>query len=98
MEIIEFFGYTQPYIRPAPGQASFSLLQMIHENLLPDLCIAIYKAKKEKGVIKKTSPAAGESKWVDMEIVPVHAPASEEVYFLVLFKESGGNSRGRKRA
>ncbi|HTL70335.1 MAG TPA: chemotaxis protein CheB, partial [Candidatus Eisenbacteria bacterium] len=98
MEIMEFFGHTQPYIRPAPGQASLSLMQMVHENLLPDLCIAIHRAKKDRRPVKKPALPVGKSACVDLEVVPVRSPAREDLYFLILFKDGGKRRSGGKRA
>jgi two-component system CheB/CheR fusion protein len=97
MEIVEFYGQTYPYIRPAAGQASFGLLQMVREALLPDLYILIYRAKKEKSPLRVLSLSAGNSKFVDLEIIPIKAPASGELYFLILFEEPQKSPRSGKR-
>ncbi|MCZ0904500.1 ATPase, partial [Microcoleus sp. HI-ES] len=45
-EILQFRGQTNPYLKLAPGRASFSLLRMAKEGLRVELATAIQEASR----------------------------------------------------
>jgi two-component system CheB/CheR fusion protein len=88
LEILQFRGRTSPYLEPAPGAASFSLLKMAREGLLAEIRTAIHAARQKDvpvrrgGVRVKTN---GHSILVDLEVIPFTGLARDQ-YFAVLFE------------
>ena len=46
LQILHFRGDTSPYLRPAPGQATFNLSQMLREELQLGLRAAVQEARR----------------------------------------------------
>ncbi|PYN96018.1 MAG: histidine kinase [Candidatus Rokuibacteriota bacterium] len=100
-EILQFRGRTSPYLEPAPGQASFNLLKMAREGLLMDLRMAIDKARKQNGPVRREGLSIkhdGKLTELTLHVIPVTGPAQERNY-LVLFERvpssEGPKARGR---
>lgn len=97
LEILQFRGNTEPYLVPAQGKASLSLLKMAREGLLVPLQALVQAAKKElvpvreDGLRLKTRDGV---RGLSIEVVPVRGSSSSETAFLVLFEEAG-EARGR---
>ena len=53
LNILHFRGDTSAYLRPAPGEPSFSLLKMVQPSLLLELRSAIDEAKTQKVISQK---------------------------------------------
>ena len=92
MEILHFRGDTAPYLKPPAGVPSFHLSKMVREGLLLRLREAIQKAH-EKGVPVREGGVRiqqdnGPSREIQIEVVPLRSPSSEEQYFLVLFEDA----------
>jgi len=91
LEIRQFRGRTGPYLEPASGEVSLNLLKMAREGLAFDLRTAIHKAKKGEGPARKEGLQVkynGQTKNVNIEVIPIKAPGAKERYFLVLFEEA----------
>jgi two-component system CheB/CheR fusion protein len=91
MDIIIFQGNTAPFIAPSSGEASLNLLKMVREELKLELQTAIYLAKKQKAPVRREGILLrhnGETKEVNIELIPMQTPKSKETYFLVLFEEA----------
>jgi two-component system CheB/CheR fusion protein len=46
LTIVQFRGNTEPYLAPAPGEASLDLLKMVRKGLTIDLRAALHKARR----------------------------------------------------
>lgn len=91
MTILRFQGQMRSFLDPNAGGASLNLMKMAPEGLVPDLNIAITKAKKTKLDVKKTGITIlrdGKSTSVDIEVIPFQHPGTIETYFAVLFHDS----------
>ena len=89
LEIVQFRGQTGPYLEPAPGRASLNLLKMVRDGLVADLRNAIQHAKRQNTTVRKDGIALivnGRATTVNLEVVPVKAPATRARHFLVLFE------------
>lgn len=89
LDILQFRGETNAYLRPAPGEPSFNLLKMARPGLLSELRTAIYQAKRQDVPVQKApvrvkgNESLGE---VKIEVIPFKALPAQERYFLVLFE------------
>ena len=88
MEVLQFRGRTSDYLEPAPGHASFNLLKMAREGLLPDLRAAIREARGGQGPVHKESVrlwSEGKSRRIHLSVHPITGSHASERFFLVLF-------------
>src|SRR6516164_3685613 len=101
LEILQFRGDTGPYLTPAPGRASLSLLKMVREGLLVAVRGAVHKARREEAPVREESlrvKSNGGCRYVDVEVIPVKGNAAKEASFLVLFEEARRNGGGEAPA
>jgi two-component system CheB/CheR fusion protein len=90
LEILQFRGHTGPYLEPAQGEASLNLLKMAREGLLFDLRTAINNAREKETPIRKEGLRIkynGQIKNVDIEVIPITAIDSKELFFLISFED-----------
>jgi two-component system, chemotaxis family, CheB/CheR fusion protein len=90
MEVLQFRGDLNPYLRFSPGIASLNLFNMVGESLLVELRTAIYQAQQTQITVRKERLHIQEgdrSRFVNLEVIPFKA-TPEERYFLVLFAEA----------
>lgn len=82
-------GKTGPYLEPAPGTASLSLLKMAREGLAADLLEILQRVRSENVAVRKEGVRLGREGEVrvDLEVTPVDGRASEGRHFLVVFGE-----------
>jgi two-component system CheB/CheR fusion protein len=88
LEILQFRGDTGPYLAPAPGKASLSLLRMAREGLAVALRAAIGKARKQKAPVREAGlliHTHDGTREVDLEVIPLKGSSAGG--FLVLFEE-----------
>ncbi|HET6254944.1 MAG TPA: chemotaxis protein CheB [Puia sp.] len=85
LHILQFYGPTQNYFRPAMGKASFYLMKMVREELAYDVKTMINKAKKDGIAVKKNKITLAEGT-VNIEVIPLR-PKSKDPVFLILFRE-----------
>ena len=89
LNILYFRGDTSPYLKPAPGEPSFSLLKMALPSLLSELRAAIDQAKtmaiavRKEGLQLENSP-----RYLDIEVTPIRNPVSQDRSYLILFEEA----------
>jgi two-component system, chemotaxis family, CheB/CheR fusion protein len=110
-EILQFRGYTSPYLQPPPGRPNFNLLKMAKDELRLELRTAIYQAKNRELPVSKSGIQIKDNhqvRQVKIDVVPFKPPAARECYFLVLFTSlssssaisegvsKSGKSQGRK--
>lgn len=89
LEVLQFRGHTGPYLEPAPGKASFNLLNMARQGLALDLRSAIHEARRENAPVTKEKVRIrynGLHRDVNVEVVPLRSPSGER-YWLVLFRD-----------
>jgi two-component system CheB/CheR fusion protein len=93
LQIVQFRGQTGPFLEPAPGEASLSLLKMAREGLLYGLRTAMHTVRKTKAPVRKEGlqVRAGHGwKPVTIEVIPLTALGRP--HYLVLFEESASSS------
>ena len=91
MNIVQFRGEIDQYLKLPPGTATLQLFKMAKEGLLLELRSAIYKAKKVNAPVRSESlrvNQGGQFKNVTIEVVPLRQALPNESRFLVLFEES----------
>jgi len=91
MNIRSFRGETGPYLNPTPGSASLNLLKLVRQELLVDLRAAVHRALKEQLPVRKEGlccAAEEEAGRVDIVVLPIMGPKTEEPCLLVLFEEA----------
>lgn len=86
MQILQFRGQPGPYIRPASGAASLSVLKMVHPSLSPELRQAL---RPVRGAIKASSKTINldvDGSWVEvrMEVLPIHVAQALPRHALVM--------------
>jgi two-component system CheB/CheR fusion protein len=90
MDILIFRGYMAPYLLPESGQAILNVNKMVREELKLEIQTGIYRSKKENrpvNIDNVTFRTNGDTKTVNIEIMPIHARNFDETFFLVLFRE-----------
>ncbi len=89
--ILQFRGRTSPFLEPAPGTASLNLTRMAREGLGLPLRDALAEAKKENAAVERRGVRirdGGETREVDLKVVPLKPAGMNERCFLVLFEEA----------
>jgi two-component system CheB/CheR fusion protein len=90
-EILQFRGETEPYLKPAAGEASFSLMKMAREGLAAGLHSALQESRKQNRQVKRENLRLehnGRFRNIDVEVVPLKLGPGGERYFLVFFEEA----------
>jgi two-component system CheB/CheR fusion protein len=90
LQIVQFRGQTRPFLEPAPGEASLSLLKMAREGLLYGLRTALHTAKKTRNPVRKDGlQVRAGSGWrpVTIEVIPLSALG--RMHYLILFEDVG---------
>lgn len=90
LQILHFRGDTSPYLRPAPGKATFNLLRMLRDELVFEVRAAIQKVRRNGLAVRRDAIVVkhnGSSRRVNVEVRPLPGPATREKYFLILFDE-----------
>lgn len=93
--IVQFRGNTEPYLVPAQGKASLSVLKMAREGMLMPLQTLLSKAKKTSASVREDRlplKINGESREVTLEVIPLKGNSSSESGFFVLFEETSGKA------
>ncbi|MEH2278878.1 MAG: chemotaxis protein CheB [Nostoc sp.] len=91
MEVLQFRGEIDLYLKLAPGKPSVNLFQMVRSGLLVDLRATIYQAQRQKILVRKERlriEESAQSKIINLEVIPFKPGTDEELYFLVLFEEA----------
>ena len=93
MDILQIRGRTSPFIHPAPGLPSHSLLKMANLEILADLRRAIHAAKKHKIAVKKDDLSISEGRLrrtFNLRVIPTKpfppGPA-KDYYYLIQFED-----------
>lgn len=91
MEVLQFRGEIDLYLKLAPGKPSLNLFQMVRSGLLVELRATIYQAQWQKILVRKEGlriEESAQSRIVNLEVIPFNPATGEELYFLVLFEEA----------
>jgi two-component system CheB/CheR fusion protein len=104
MEILHFRGRTGPFIEPAAGVASYSLLKMAKSEFVPDLKAAIQSAREKNSPVSRGGLHFKEGRrkvTFNLKVIPIKpSSASKERYFYVLFengKEEEEEAKGLRK-
>jgi two-component system, chemotaxis family, CheB/CheR fusion protein len=101
LHIINFQGDTSPFLRPAPGEASFDILKLVRPELILETRAAIQEAKKlgtaahREGIPFKRN---GQIHRTDLEVVPIPGRSPRGVDFLVLFQNQRSDVAAKRRS
>ncbi len=89
LDILVFRGDVAPYLSPESGAASFNVTKIIRKELRSQVQTALYRAKKEKKIIKEIVKfkQKGQPKTVNIEIRPLKTAEYDEPFHIVLFTE-----------
>ncbi|MEH2258397.1 chemotaxis protein CheB [Nostoc sp.] len=91
MDVLQFRGEIDLYLKLAPGKPSLNLFQMVRSGLLVELRTTIYQAQRQKILVRREGLRIQEgklSKIVNLEVIPFKSGTGEELYFLVLFEQA----------
>jgi len=89
LNVLQFRGRTGLFLEHPHGEASFDLLKMAREGLVPDLRAAISKAMKEDARVRREHVRVRQDNhWLEcsLEVVPFNVPPSPDKFCLVLFE------------
>jgi two-component system CheB/CheR fusion protein len=90
LQILSVRGDTSPYLRLAPGKATFQLLKMLPEELVMEVRAAIQKVRRTKGRVRQEGIKINqgqEARTVNIEVRPLPSASGQERCFLILFEE-----------
>ena len=91
LEILQFRGNTEPYLTPAQGKASLSLVKMARPGLLVPLQALMRRVKKEFVPVRSADvriESDGGEREFNLEIVPIRGSATSQAAFLILFENA----------
>src|SRR5207245_11314735 len=74
LKVLQLRGETSLFLKPPSGNASFDVLKMAREGLMPPLRSAIKKAKEENKAVRREGVRVahnGRSRMVNFEVVPL---------------------------
>lgn len=100
LQVLQFRGEAQAFLKPPAGKASFNLLKMARKGLMLPLRGALEAAKKSKQTVKKEGVRFDQDDRtiaLTLEVIPLRNV--KEPYFLVFFLETKGfdnQERGRE--
>jgi len=100
-EVLQFRGRTTPFLEPASGSASLSILKLARKGLLPDLKAALERARKTGRRFRREGVRVrvdGGFRTVNLEVDPLVDEAGGRTRFLLLFESPAVEPpRGRAR-
>lgn len=89
LQVLHFDGNAGPYLSPARGAATLHALKLVREELTLDLRTAIHRAKKDEVAVRREGirlPQEGESKSVNLEVIPIKGRHAKGADFLILIE------------
>ena len=88
-DIVHIRGGTGPYFEPMPGAPSFNILRLARPELHVDLRRALHQAKEDnqRVMVDTRLTDDGETRVVELEVLPVVEPDTKSRCFLLLFHE-----------
>jgi two-component system CheB/CheR fusion protein len=100
MIVLQLRGDTSPYLDQLPNKATRNLLKLAREGLLVAMREAVDKARQNESPVKKENLRVkfdGMTGDVNLEVIPLRHPASQERHFLILFEAAEAADRGGGR-
>ncbi|MEH2311957.1 MAG: chemotaxis protein CheB [Nostoc sp.] len=91
MEVLQFRGEIDLYLKLVPGKPSLNLFQMVRSGLLIELRATIYQAQRQKILIRKEGlqiKESNQSRIINLEVIPFYPATGKELYFLILFEQA----------
>jgi two-component system, chemotaxis family, CheB/CheR fusion protein len=91
MQVLQLRGEVDRYLKLVSGVANLNLLKLVRSGLLVELRTAIYQAQRQEVPITKNGlciKEGGQSRIVNLQVIPFQVPTAEEYRFLVLFEEA----------
>ena len=88
LEIVQFRGHTEPYLRHVPGKASLGLLEMAPEEIAVHLGAAVGDARRSGEPTVRSDVAfhaGGRDELLTLHVVPLPTMGGE-LHFVVLFE------------
>jgi len=101
LEVLQFRGDTHPYFEHPEGSASLSLPRIVRKGLLAGLSLAVKEAKESGRPVRRPGlrfQHAGHLQSVDVEVVVVLWPATQQRFFLILFENTTTKGGSRRQA
>ncbi len=95
LDILQFHGRTSPYLEPAAGEPSHNLLRMTCEGLFPVLHSAIEECRRQNVAVRRQNIRLrknGETREVNIQVLPVKLRGASESCFLILFEEMNAHT------
>lgn len=88
-DILEFYGVTSPFLESSSGKASLNLLKMARPGLVLHLRRAfrhvIEKSEPYRGAVNVKLSADGNSRLINLEVLPFNSENYSDAYYLVVF-------------
>ena len=100
LEIVQFRGDANPYFQIPSGEANLKLLKMAREGLQADLNAAIKEVRKTNAPFRKRGLRVeynGQTKKVELVVIPITTPLSTERYWGLMFEEEKLSVPGLKK-
>ncbi|HYW19642.1 MAG TPA: chemotaxis protein CheB [Nodularia sp. (in: cyanobacteria)] len=94
-EILQFRGYTSPYLQPPLGRPNFNLMKMAKDELRLELHTAIHKAKNREEPVSKSGIIMTDNeqvRQVKIDVVPFKPSGVKAWYFVVLFASTSSST------
>lgn len=91
MDVLQFRGEIDTYLKFSPGKASLNLFKMVRSSLLVELRATIYQAQRQKILVRKEGlriEFGDRLRIINLEVIPFQPSTGSELYFLVLFEEA----------
>ncbi len=89
--VVQFRGALGPFLAPVSGAASLGLLRLAREELRPALRETLDEAHRTSArshAARVRLRDADGDRWVDVEVLPITAPAHAPRHYVVLFRDA----------
>ncbi len=90
-QILHFRGDTSPYMKPAPGKATFQLMRMLREELAIEVRAALQKSRRTGMSVRSEGIQIRQDRrmrQVNVDVRPLSVHGVGERCFLILFEEA----------
>jgi len=90
MDVVQFIGFTGPYLAPAPGAASLNLIKLAHPDLTMELHLVVRNAIRDKESSRREGLHLrhnGKMLEINIEVLPLTEQGSVDGHYLVLFQK-----------
>ncbi|MEH2406632.1 chemotaxis protein CheB [Nostoc sp.] len=91
MEVLQFRGEIDLYLKLVPGKPSLNLFQMVRSGLLIELRATIHQAQRQKILVRKEGlriKESNQSRIINLEVIPFNPATAKELYFVILFEQA----------